>query len=105
MLVGGCMCPWKRLLVVSLGAAAICSAQVNRATLTGTLTDPSGAVVPGVKVVAVHVETGTSVSGATTGAGIYTIPALQIGNYRVEYEAQGFKRTVRNQVVLTAGST
>ena len=85
---------WKRLLIVSLGAAAICSAQVNRATLTGIVTDPSGAVVPSVKVVATHVETGTSVATNTTSAGAYTIPALQIGNYKVEYEAAGFKKSV-----------
>jgi hypothetical protein len=61
--------------------------------------------VPGAKVTAVHVETGTSSASAATNAGAYTLPALQIGAYRVEYEAPGFKRSVRDQVVLTAGST
>ena len=99
------MCACKRLLVFSLVAAVTCVAQMNRASLSGTVTDPSGAIVPAAKVVAVHVDTGTSTSSTTTGAGVYTIPALQIGNYRVEFEAQGFKRTVRDQVVLTAGSS
>ena len=85
----------KRLLILCLCAAAICVAQVNRATLTGIVTDPSGAVVPSVKVVAVHVDTGTSVSTSTTSAGVYTLPALQIGNYKVEYEAAGFKRSLQ----------
>jgi hypothetical protein len=53
---------WKRLLVFCLSAAAMCSAQINRATLTGIVTDPTGAVVPSVKIAAVHVETGTSSS-------------------------------------------
>ena len=39
---------WKRLLILSLGAALICSAQVNRGTITGMVTDPSGGVVQGV---------------------------------------------------------
>ncbi len=96
---------WKRLLILSLGLTAICSAQVNRATITGIVTDPSGAVVPSVKVVATHVETGTSSNTSTTTAGAYTLAALQIGTYRVEYEGAGFKKSVGNQVVLTAGST
>jgi hypothetical protein len=96
---------WKRLLILGLSAAAISTAQVNRATLTGIVTDPSGAVVPSAKIVAVHVETGTSSSTNTTTAGTYTLPALQIGTYRVEYEAAGFKKSVKDEVVLTAGST
>ncbi len=95
----------KRLLFLGLGVAALCVAQVNRATLTGIVTDPSGAVVPSVKVVAIHVDTGTSVSTVTTSAGVYTLPALQIGNYKVEYEAAGFKRSLQSQVTLTAGAT
>ncbi|MGE5489043.1 MAG: carboxypeptidase regulatory-like domain-containing protein [bacterium] len=94
-----------RLVVLSVCAAALCLAQINRATLTGIVTDPSEAVVPGVRVVATHVETGVSSSTTTTSAGAYTLPALQIGTYRVEYEGQGFKRSVQNGVVLTAGAT
>ena len=96
---------WKRLLTLGLSAAALSTAQVNRATLTGIVTDPSGAVVPSAKIVAVHVETRTSSSTTTTSAGTYTLPALQIGTYRVEYESAGFKKSVKDGVVLTAGST
>ncbi len=95
----------KRLLFVGFCAATISPAQVNRATLTGLVTDPSGAVVPSAKIVAVHVETGTSSSTTTTTAGAYTLPALQIGTYRVEYDAAGFKKSVKEEVALTAGST
>jgi hypothetical protein len=69
------------------------------------ISDPSGAVVPTVKVTATHVETGTSVATVTTETGNYTLPALTIGVYRVGYEAAGFKRSVREQVVITAGAT
>lgn len=93
------------VLLISFGAAAISVAQVNRATITGIVTDPAGALVPTVKVTAIHVETGTSMSTIATEAGAYTIPALQIGTYRVEYEAPGFRKSVRDKVVLAAGST
>jgi hypothetical protein len=92
-------------VLLALSVAALCTAQVNRATLTGLVTDPTGAVVPGVKVIATHIETGTSSSTTSTSAGAYTIPALQIGAYKVEYEATGFKRAVKDEVALTAGST
>ena len=82
---------WKRLLILGLSAAAMSTAQVNRATLTGIVTDPSGAVVPSAKIVAVHVETGTSSSTTTTSAGAYTLPALQIGTYKVEYRGIGIQ--------------
>jgi len=59
-------------------------AQVNRTTLTDSVTDRSGAAVPSAKIVAAHVETGTSTCTSTSSAGAYTLPALQIGTYRVE---------------------
>src|SRR5215203_1630476 len=94
-----------RAAVFFLSVTILCVAQVNRATVTGIVTDPAGALAPAVKVTAVHVETGTSLSTVTTDAGVYTLPALQIGAYRVEYEAPGFRKSVRDNVVLTAGST
>jgi len=80
-------------------------AQVNRGTLTGVITDPSGAVIPGVKVTAIHVETGTSSTTLSSEGGSYTMPALQIGVYRLEFVAPSFKRGIRNQVDLAAGAT
>ena len=59
--------------------------------ITGTVTDPSGAVIPGVKVTATRAETGISQSTVTSGAGTYTIPNLVVGTYNVTAEAQGFK--------------
>jgi hypothetical protein len=99
------MSRWVCSAVLFIGFSPLGLAQVNRATVTGIITDPAGALVPGVKVTAIHVETGTSSSTNSTEAGAYTIPALQIGAYRVEYEAAGFKKAVRDKVVLVAGST
>ncbi len=92
------------VLLAALGIS-LTFAQLNRGTLTGVITDPSGAVVPGVKVTATHVETGTSSNTVASEGGSYTIPALQIGIYRIEFESAGFKKVIRNQVELAAGAT
>lgn len=94
-----------RLIALAALAATCCLAQVNRATLTGFISDPSGAAVPSVKVTAIHVETGNSITTLASESGSYTIPALQTGAYRLEFEAPGFKKGVRTQVELAAGAT
>ncbi len=60
-------------------AAFPLAAQIDRAVLTGTVTDPAGAVVPGAKVTAVSVETGVSRDAVTNSDGVYIIPALLVG--------------------------
>jgi hypothetical protein len=94
-----------QLVLIAVLGVFLGFAQVNRGTLTGVITDPTGAVVPGVKVTATHVETGTSSVAMASESGSYTIPALQIGVYRIEFEASGFKKAIRNQVQLDAGAT
>ena len=54
------MAKLTQLVLIAVLGISFCFAQVNRGTLTGVITDPSGAVVPGVKITATHVETGTS---------------------------------------------
>src|SRR5438046_1361678 len=99
------MAKWTQLVLFAVTGTVMGWPQVNRGTLTGVITDPSGALVPGVKITATHVETGTSSSTVATETGNYTLPTLQIGTYRVDFEAPGFKRTVRDQAGLAAGAT
>ncbi len=94
-----------QLVLIAVFGISMCFAQLNRGTLTGAVTDPSGAVVPGVKLTATHVETGTSSTTVTSESGSYTIPALQIGLYRIEFVAPSFKKGIVNQVELAAGAT
>jgi hypothetical protein len=94
-----------QLVLIAAFGTSYCFAQVNRGTLTGDVTDPSGAVVPGVKITATHVETGTSSVVVTSESGSYTIPALPIGLYRIEFVASSFKKGILNQVELAAGAT
>ncbi|MCC6862315.1 MAG: TonB-dependent receptor, partial [Bryobacterales bacterium] len=93
------------LAVLLASFAATLGAQLNRATLTGIITDPSGAAVANAKIVAVARDTNTTYNTLTTDTGNYTLPALDIGIYRIEVEAPGFKKSVRDGVQVTSGAT
>ncbi len=80
-------------------SAALC-AQEYRASLIGTVTDPTGAAVPHAAVQAINNETGVVVSSVTNSEGVYSIPFLQPGNYRVEVEHPGFKTLERGPIEL-----
>jgi outer membrane receptor protein involved in Fe transport len=88
------------LFVSFLGSAW---AQRDLATLTGTVTDSTGSVVPGAKVTMTEVATGLAYSVTTEQTGTYVRPALKPGIYNVEVEAQGFKKALQKDVLLTAG--
>src|SRR5260370_39511493 len=85
--------------------AASLQAQLNKATLTGVVVDPSGAAIAGAHITARHLATNATFSTTTTATGNYAIPALDIGSYRVETEAGGFKRSIRDDVTLESGGT
>jgi len=77
--------------------------QRDLSTLTGTVTDPSGAVVPGAKITITEVATGLAYGVTANADGVYVRPALKPGIYRVEVEAPGFKKARQDDVLLTAG--
>ncbi|MEK7755066.1 MAG: carboxypeptidase regulatory-like domain-containing protein [Acidobacteriota bacterium] len=74
--------------------------QTVASTLTGRLTDPTGAVVPGAKVRVVNEQTGVGIPTESNEAGLYHVGSLSPGTYRVEVEAGGFQRLVRRDIVL-----
>src|SRR6476659_5159073 len=89
------------LLGAFLITAASALAQVTgAATLVGTVTDTSGAVMAGAKVSVVNPETGFHFEGATNNDGYYYIPYLRPGVYNIAVEAQGFKKYVRPGIEL-----
>jgi hypothetical protein len=96
---------WGRkilLLLALLAVPALGFAQ--EAVLTGTITDSTGGVLPGVTVTATHEATGNTFVGVTDERGIYRIPA-RIGGYLLRAELQGFSTVSRTGVTLLVGQT
>src|SRR5437016_3494906 len=89
------------LLCVSLGVQGF--AQVNTASLTGLVTDPTGAAVAGAAVTAKNRATNVDTSATTDSSGYYTFPSLPVGSYTLTVEVQGFKKTVQENVALEVG--
>lgn len=81
------ICSFIALILAS--GSAIAYSQ-STATLSGTITDPSGAVVPQAQVTVHGLSTGVDRTAASDPAGSYTIPSLQPGNYTVTVRASGF---------------
>ncbi|HYK88898.1 MAG TPA: carboxypeptidase-like regulatory domain-containing protein, partial [Acidobacteriota bacterium] len=94
------------LLLLALCLAAMpLRAQADRATIGGTVTDPSGAVVPGVEITAVHVETGIQTATLTNDVGNYQLVNVPIGIYRLTFSLPGFKVYERKDYRVTTGQT
>jgi len=81
-------------------ASTLLSAQSTGGRLLGRVADPSGAVLSGVKIALVNEETGVSRTTTTNEDGDYNFVEVPPGNYRVEFEQQGFKKNVRKDVTV-----
>jgi hypothetical protein len=88
------------LLATTPGNLGVLRAQVVDATLTGIVTDPTGATVGGAKVTAINTGTNVPREVLSDSAGAYTISALTPGEYRLEVEQAGFKKQVLSGIVL-----
>jgi hypothetical protein len=90
---------------VSLAAPSALYAQGSTTqTLSGSVVDPTGAVVPGADVSARHNNTGVVTAAVSNTEGLFSIPSLPIGAYTVTVTLQGFKTVVINNVVLTSAA-
>jgi hypothetical protein len=76
------------------------SAQSGRGTITGVVKDPSGAVLPGVSVEAVHVATNVRTASVTNNVGLYSLPNLPLGVYTVTFTLQGFSTARREGITV-----
>jgi outer membrane receptor protein involved in Fe transport len=85
------------LMMLALG---LLRAQESTGNISGTVTDPSGAVVPGVSVTVRNVATGVTRSVKTTSAGLFFVTNLAVGNYDLIAEAQGFKKFAAGNIRL-----
>lgn len=91
-------------VILALLASGLAYAQSTDATISGTVTDPAGAVVPGVSVTAENLATGVVNRTTTNASGVYVFPALLPGSYRFSAEMQGFRRGVWNNIALEVGA-
>jgi hypothetical protein len=95
----------KHVCTLLFLACAAFAQTTGTATLVGTLTDNTGAVVPGATVTIVNTETQFTSNTQTTSEGAYYVPNLIPGTYRLTIEAQGFKRYVREGIILRTSET
>ena len=106
-IVGATHHRWVAILfgLVLLSSADLLWAQSDRGTITGTVTDPSGAVIVGATVTATNTATGVSTKVTTGSNGTFTIPLLQAGSYEVSAEQSGFKKSTETGLVLQIGDS
>ncbi|MGH6690710.1 MAG: carboxypeptidase-like regulatory domain-containing protein, partial [Gammaproteobacteria bacterium] len=90
------------LTVAVLLALPVAAAHAQEATLSGTATDATGGVLPGVVVTAVHEATGNTFEAVTDRTGAYRIPT-RVGVYRVTAELAGFRTVTRTGLELLVG--
>jgi hypothetical protein len=92
--------------IALLIGSALCLAQsTGTGTINGTVTDNTGAVIPGAKVTATLISTGVSRVTTTNDTGLYVIPALRAGTYEITVEAKGFAVLHQQNIVLDSDST
>jgi Carboxypeptidase regulatory-like domain/TonB dependent receptor len=80
-------------------------AQSDRGTITGTISDPAGAVVAAAPIEARSTETGATYQAASSGTGNYTLAQLPAGPYELTVTVTGFKKFVRQNIVISVAST
>jgi hypothetical protein len=92
------------LLMLGFVASGTLYAQGSTASVLGTVTDSSGAVIPNASVQVKNVGTGQAQQTSADAQGRYTIAELPIGNYEAQASAQGFQTVVRRGITLTIGA-
>src|SRR5262249_36114929 len=102
---GECM---RRVLLVATISLSFCEglfAQGGNGTLTGTISDPGTALIPGVSVTAVNTATGVTNTTVSNESGAYVIPGLLPGPYRLTADLPGFQTATFSNIELGANET
>ena len=92
------------VMLLTLLASAL-FAQSERGTITGSVHDSSGALIPGAKVSINNAATGSSISATTNSSGEFSVPSLSVGTYSVRVEKEGFRPALVSGLTLNASST
>ena len=95
---------WLALLIVVFWFAAPASAQLDSGSITGTILDPTGKVMPGAAITVRGIDTGTIFSAVSSSTGNYDFPLVRPGRYDLSVSVPGFKSTVNRGVVVAVGT-
>src|SRR5207247_10107111 len=87
-------------VVLLVASASLAVAQITSATISGTIKDETGGVLPGVDVVVTNVDIGLTRSAVTDANGYFTVPGLPPGKYETRASLQGFRTGVQNGIAL-----
>src|SRR5260370_25185979 len=100
---------WSTMILAALlwaGLAGIVFAQsTNSGDINGTVTDNTGAAVPGATVTVLNVETGVSKTYVTNDSGVYDTSSIVAGTYKLTFAKQGFSTLVRSSITVIVGVT
>jgi hypothetical protein len=91
-------------LLLALSSLSFSQSEAGGASLGGTVTDPSGAVVPAVSIKATNGDTGLVRETVTNTDGVYSLVRLPVGKYKVEATANGFRKAVYEDLRLSVGA-
>src|ERR1044071_5222076 len=91
---------FRLIFASALLAGSLMAQSTGTATMTGAVTDSTGAVVPQAKVSVVSRDTGYVFTSVTTSEGTWYIPNLNPGTYQLRIEAQGFRAYVQDGIIL-----
>jgi hypothetical protein len=98
----------KIFLLCVFGVTVILSASISRADITGSIsgviTDPSGAVIPGATVTAIAISTNIQHTAVTDSKGFYSFPALNVDHYDVSARQAGFRDFLERNITINANS-
>ena len=89
-----------RLLLIVISALGAAYAQTTNGTISGIVFDPNDKAIPGAEVLVLNDATRISYPGRTNGEGIYAIPNLPPGPYRIQVSKVGFKTIIKPDIVL-----
>src|ERR1700753_3012259 len=102
MSAGNQRCSCRSVPFLRLAAFAVIAvtafAQTQTGSISGTITDPNGAVVPGVTVDATSQSAGTTMHVVSSDAGLYVFPSLTTGLWTITAQKTGFKKLVRTDI-------
>jgi len=96
---------WVLSLLLILGSGACFAQSTGSGDIRGTVADSSGAVLPGVRVAVVNVDTGVSKTFTTNQSGLYDTDSIVTGSYNVTFAKDGFQKLVRGPITLQVGFT